>query len=298
MTFPRVSIVLVNWNGLKDTTECLDSIQRITYPNYEVIVVDNASAGDEAGIIAGMFRDYVRILRNAKNYGFAKGCNIGIKDALTRDPQHVLLLNNDTVVAPDFLERLLEVVESHDKVGIASGKIYAYEKPQLVWFAGGGPIDYMRGKTHVRQELVDSGQFDEVMEVEWLVGTFMLISRKVLDTVGWLDNRYFFGWEDVDLCIRASKQGFKVLYVPTSVIWHKGFSPGKQKRLSGRPVFYSTRGRFLFTHKNASKIQLTSSTLYFIWTFPKTSWQYSQLLHEWATPLYMLAGFLSFALRR
>jgi GT2 family glycosyltransferase len=298
MTFPKVSIVLVNWHGLRDTVECLESLQKITYPNYEVIVVDNDSGGDEAATIEERFRDYVKLIRNPKNYGFAKGCNIGIRDALARDPQYVLLLNNDTVVTHDFLEQLVQVVESYDRVGIAGGKIYAYENPKVVWFAGGAPIDYLRGKTPSRQSWLDSGIFDETEEVEWVVGTFMLISRDVLETVGTLDDRFFFGWEDVDLSVRATKHGFKVLYVPGSVIWHKGFSPGKEKRLSGKPVYYATRGRFLFTERNATKFQFMMSTLYFFATFPKTAWQYSRILHEWNTPLYMLWGFFDFALRR
>src|SRR4030043_230907 len=126
----------------------------------------------------------------------------------------------------------------------------------------------------------------------------MLLSRDLLLTAGTLDSRYFFGWEDVDLCVRAAKKGFKVLYVPTSVIWHKGFSTGKEKRLSGKPVYYATRGRFLFTWKNASKFQFLSSTLYFFATFPRTSWQYARILGEWTTPLYMLWGFADFVLRR
>jgi GT2 family glycosyltransferase len=194
MTFPKVSIVLVNWHGLRDTVECLESLQKTTYPNYEVIVVDNDSGGDEAATIEERFRDYVKLIRNPKNYGFAKGCNIGIRDALARDPQYVLLLNNDTVVTHDFLEQLVQVVESYDRVGIAGGKIYAYENPKVVWFAGGAPIDYLRGKTPSRQSWLDSGIFDETEEVEWVVGTFMLISRDVLETVGTLDDRFFFGW--------------------------------------------------------------------------------------------------------
>jgi GT2 family glycosyltransferase len=298
MTSPKVSIVLVNWKGLDDTLEALDSLQKITYPNYEVIVVDNDSGNDEAGAIEERFGSFVRILRNDKNYGFAKGCNTGIEDALPRDPQYILLLNNDTVVALDFLDQLIRVVESQDSVGVAGGKILAYENPRMVWFAGGHPIDYLRGKTPPRQEWVETGQFNKTEEVEWLVGTFMLISRQLLDTVGMLDDRYFFGWEDVDLCVRASKRGFKVLYVPDSVIWHKGFSPGKEKRLSGKPVYYATRGRFLFTQKNATKLQFATSTLHFFGTFPKTARYYSRILGERRTPLYMLWGFADFVLRR
>jgi GT2 family glycosyltransferase len=105
-----------------------------------------------------------------------------------------------------------------------------------------------------------------------------------------LDERFFFGWEDVDLCVRAARKGFKVLFVPESRIWHKGFGIDKRDRLMGMPVYYATRGQFLFMEKHFAKPQLAVAWLYFVVTFPGCVWVYSRILHQWKVPLYILWG--------
>jgi GT2 family glycosyltransferase len=201
-----------------------------------------------------------------------------------------VLLNNDTVVAPDFIEGLVRVAQSDERVGIAGGKVFCYELPELIWFAG-GIINYRTGRTPIRGSgEADKGQFDEIVRVDWISGCFMFISRDVLQAVGMLDERFFFGWEDVDLCVRAARKGFKVLFVPESRIWHKGFGINKRDRLMGMPVYYATRGQFLFMDKHFAKPQLAVAWLYFVVTFPRCVWDYSRILHQWKVPLYLLWG--------
>jgi GT2 family glycosyltransferase len=298
MPFPEASIILVNWNGLEDTIECLESLKKITYPNYEVIVVDNASRGDDVRILVERFGNYVHVIQNDKNYGFAKGCNIGIKDALARGTDYVLLLNNDTVVAPDFLEELVKVAQNNVEVGIVGGKIYTYESPEQIWFAGGS-INYWTGNTPIRGKgQIDCRQFEDICEVDWIVGCFMLISRDLLLTAGTLDDRLFFGWEDVDLCIRAQRSGFKVLFAPGSKIWHKALTPGKSERLAGLPAYHASKNHFIVLEKHGTKLQLASSISYFIITLPKVMWTYSSLLGQWKTSVYILWGFLDYLRRK
>jgi len=290
MSRPKVSVILVNWNNFKDTAECLESLKQTSYPNLEVVVVDNGSEGDDPRLIRERFGDHVYVIENDKNYGFAEGCNVGMKDALARGADYVVLLNNDTIVAPDFLEKLISVFESDQAIGIAGGKIYCYEAPGVVWSAGGS-INYWTGRTPIRgRGEVDHGQYEEIQAVDWICGCFMLISSKVLQTVGMLDNRFFFSWEDVDLCVRAARRGFKVLFVPQSKIWHKGFAPGKEKRLMGLPVYYAVRGHFIFVEKHFTKLQRLSSTLYFIISLPKVMWDCSRLLRHWKVSIYVLRG--------
>jgi GT2 family glycosyltransferase len=290
MSVPKVSVILVNWNNFKDTAECLGSLKKVTYPNYEVVVVDNGSAGDDVSLLRQDFGNFVKLIENDKNIGFAGGCNIGIKDALARGADYVVLLNNDTVVAPDFLEAVVKVGQSENKLGVAGGKIYCYELPETIWFAGGS-LNYLTGGTPIRGTgETDEGQFEEIAEVDWICGCYMFISREALQAVGMLDDRFFFGWEDVDFCVRAAKKGFKILFVPGSKIWHKGFGAEKRGRLTGMPVYYATRGQFLFRDKNFTRLQFISSTLCFFATFPKCIWSYSRLLNEWNVPLYLLWG--------
>jgi GT2 family glycosyltransferase len=290
MSFPKVSVITVNWNNFNDSAECLESLRKTTYPNFEVIVVDNGSGGDDVSLLKQRFGDFIRLIVNDKNAGFAGGCNIGIKDALARGADYVVLLNNDTVVAPDFIEGLVRVAQSDEWVGIAGGKVFCYELPELIWFAG-GIINYRTGRTPIRGSgEADKGQFDEIVRVDWISGCFMFISRDVLQAVGMLDERFFFGWEDVDLCVRAARKGFKVLFVPESRIWHKGFGINKRDRLMGMPVYYATRGQFLFMDKHFAKPQLAVAWLYFVVTFPGCVWDYSRILHQWKVPLYLLWG--------
>jgi len=290
ISFPKVSVITVNWNNFNDSAECLESLRKTTYPNFEVIVVDNGSVGDDVSLLKQRFGDSIRLIVNDKNSGFAGGCNIGIRDALARGADYVVLLNNDTVVAPDFLEGLVRVAQSDERVGIAGGKVFCYELPELIWFAG-GIINYRTGRTPIRGSgEADKGQFDEIVRVDWISGCFMFISRDVLQAVGMLDERFFFGWEDVDLCVRAARKGFKVLFVPESRIWHKGFGIDKRDRLMGMPVYYATRGQFLFMEKHFAKPQLAVAWLYFVVTFPGCVWVYSRILHQWKVPLYILWG--------
>ena len=121
---PKVAIVILNWNGLADTLECLDSLQKIVYPNYVVVVIDNGSNGNDAEIIKKKFGDFVFVIEEEKNLGFAGGCNEGIRWALHSGAKYVLLLNNDTVVDPNFLIELVNVAQNDPQIGIVGPKVY------------------------------------------------------------------------------------------------------------------------------------------------------------------------------
>ena len=236
---PKVSIVTLNWNTLNDTVECIESLQKVTYPNFEVIVVDNGSANNEGKILAERFEPFIRLIQNDINHGFARGCNIGMADALERGADYCLLLNNDTVVAPDFLDKMMEVVVSDPKIGIAGGKIYTYSDPERIWFAG-GLVKVGNETIDFRQAEKDQGQYEEVVECGWIIGCLMLISREVLEKVGLFDEKYFFGGEDIDLCMKAEAEGYRIVWAPHSKIWHKEFmsSGAKRARIFQLPMFY------------------------------------------------------------
>jgi GT2 family glycosyltransferase len=288
MSSPKLSIILVNWNNLADSVECLESLKKCTYSNYEVTVVDNGSGGDDARILNQKFGDYIRLIESEQNLGFAKGCNIGIKDALDRGADYVVLLNNDTIVTTDFLDEIVNVVGVQEKVGIAGGKILCYEFPDTIWFAG-GEIDYKTGKTPIRGSgEVDRGQYDQVADVDWICSCFMFISGDFLKEEGMLDERFFFGWEDADICVRAVKRGYRVIYVPEAKIWHKGWGRDKKRRLRGMPLYYATRGYFIFTDKHFSRLQLIRSWLYFIIKSPRFIWDYARITEQWKAPIYIL----------
>jgi len=321
---PKVSIIILNWNGWEDTLECLESIYQINYNNYNVILVDNDSednsiqtikeyANGEIEIKSKFFKythdnkpieimeysqreyeelkqkEYLNlnnkvkdsktnkliIIKNEKNYGFAEGNNIGIKFAQKLfDPDYFLLLNNDTVVEPNFLKELVEFADTDEKIGIVGPKIYYYNfknKDNYIWSAG--------GEIHLWRELIyshvgineeDLGQFDAVKEVEWVSGAALLLKTnanifKNLEC-GVLNNNYFFGTEDVELCIKTRKTGLKIFYVFRSKIWHKVGTSREKKKIKTRNFVDYFR---LIKHNFSLFFYIYHLILFFILILPK-----------------------------
>ena len=267
MSYPTVSIIILNWNGLEDTIECLESLRNIAYPSYNVVVVDNGSEGDDVRILREKFGDFIHVIENDKNYGFAEGANIGMRYALANlCPDFFLLLNNDTVVDPNFLGKLIDVALTDRKIGILGPKIYYYDAPDRVWFAGGN-INYWLGRLwHRGIGQIDSGHFNDISDVDFISGCCMLVSRDVLSNVGLLDSTFFFGTEDYDISIRATRNGFRVLFVPDAKIWHKiGRSTGRTGRKPTPFLAYCyVRNHFILMEKHWSRLQFVTSTIYFI----------------------------------
>ena len=260
---PKVSIIILNWNGLEDTVECLDSLKKITYPNYDIILVDNGSKGNDAEILREKFKDYIHIIENDKNYGFPEGCNIGMRYALKNSaPDYILLLNNDTTVAPDFLAEMVKIAESDPLIGIAGPKIYFYDAPNKIQSVG-AEIDWRKGQLFcVGLNEIDTGQFDKIREVDWVSGCAFLIKRTTIEDIGLLDSAYFRYVEEVDWCVRCKKSGYKVVFIPKAKIWHKGhFAPDEMSSLS---LYYMTRNRFLLMKKHARKSQFISFFIEFL----------------------------------
>ena len=220
MSEPLVYIIILNWNGKVDTLSCLQSIMDVRYPNFSVIMVDNASSDGTVESVKEKFPP-VKIIANTENLRFAGGNNIGIDYALQQKADYVLLLNNDTVVDPDFLNGLLKVAGSGERVGIVGPKIYYYNDPERIWFAG-GKVEYWKGwVSHTGIRELDHGQYDADRRVDYITGCCMLVKREVIERVGKLDEKFFIYGEDADWCLRASRAGYELVYVPSSKIWHK-----------------------------------------------------------------------------
>jgi len=253
---PKVSIIILNWNGLDDTIECLDSLKKIAYPDYDVVVVDNGSKGNDIEALKMRFGDYIKIIENDRNYGFAEGNNIGIRYALDNlDPDYILLLNNDTIVDPEFLTELVNAAESDPLIGIVAPKIYWYDEPNTVQSAG-GTINWWTGALSlIGVGEVDKGQFDHVKDVDWVIGGGLLMKRQVLERIGLLYRPYFAYFEEADWCTQCKKAGYRVVYVPKAKVWHK--TARATGRVSGLRLYYMTRNRFLFMKRNATGLQFS-----------------------------------------
>ena len=270
MSYPKVSIIILNWNGLEDTIECLESLEKVTYPNFKVVVVDNGSKGDDVQVLKEKFGHYIHLVCNDKNYGFAGGSNIGIRYALDKlNPGYLLLLNNDTVVDPGFLTQMIKVAEADLTIGIAGVKVYSYDSAQWlqsVW----GKINFWKGHAEVipsvisgriRSREIDQGQYDQIKEVDWVTGCCFLLKKDAIEKVGLFDEGYFSFWEELDYCLRAKKAGYKTVFIPKGKVWHKLLRSAE--KVPGLAEYYSVRNRFRFMRKHATRWQYGSFLLYF-----------------------------------
>jgi GT2 family glycosyltransferase len=260
--YPKIAIVILNWNGLQDTLECLRSIQKITYPNYTTVVIDNGSKGNDAEIIKEKFGDFVYMVEEDKNLGFAGGCNVGIRWALQSGAKYILLLNNDTVVDAGFLTELVSIAQNNLQIGIVGPKVYYYEQPKKI-FNVGGKVNFFTGRTlFIGQGSTDDRQFDNLEEVDFVVGCALLIKEEAIRRIGLLNEKYFSYYEETEWCTKVRKAGFKVFYVPKAKIWHK--SP--KTRTSELEKYYLTRNRFLFVKRNSTSFQFIIFNAFFIAT--------------------------------
>ena len=256
MNHPKISVIILNWNGLEDTIECLESLRKATYPNYDVVLVDNGSEGNDVRILREKFGNYIHIIENDRNYGFAEGMNIGMRNALhDSNPDYFLLLNNDTVVAPNCLAELVKVAESDPLIGIVGPKIRWYHDPNRIQSVG-GQLNWWTGQRYlIGYNQIDQGQFDEVREVDWVSGAALLIRRRTVADIGLLHAEYFLYSEEVDWCARCRKAGYKVAFAPAAEVWHK--CEWETKGIGRYQLYYMTRNRYLFMRRNATRQQFT-----------------------------------------
>ncbi len=220
MSMPTVFIILVNWNGKSVTLECLESLKHVSYANRSVLVVDNASSDGSQEEIAERFPEVI-LLRMDENLRFAGGNNAGIRYALRHGADMVLLLNNDTTVAPGFLEPLVRRLQSSPGIGMTTPKILYEADPKRVWFAGASISFWSGTMKHIGIREMDGGQFDEPRESDYATGCCALTTRAVIESVGVLDESFFMYGEDADWSMRIRRSGLRIMYEPASVIWHK-----------------------------------------------------------------------------
>ena len=221
----NTSIIIVNWNGYDHLATCLSSVFKQTYKNFEVIFIDNGSTDDSVEYVKQNFPQ-VRIMVSKKNHGFADGNNIGIGQALKNpEIQYIATLNNDTEVDQDWLKQLITVVEQDERIGAVSSKILFFNQRNIIDSTGdfllsGGLKVVARG---YKQE--DKGQFDKIEECFSARAGAALYRGQMLEEVclngEYFDSHYFAYIEDVDLSIRARFLGWKIMYAPKAIVYHK-----------------------------------------------------------------------------
>jgi hypothetical protein len=276
MIYPKVSIIILNWNGLKDTIECLESLKKITYPNYEVIVVDNGSKGNDADILEEKYGDYIKIIRNKENLGFTGGNNVAIHYALHRkhSPDYVFLLNNDAIPEPNCLTVCVQVAQFSDSAVVGA----------IIKSTHGGEV-FIGTPCSLLSEFFPLCHFisyrppsplPRFWEVGRVNGSAMLISRELLERAErergyYLRPDFFLYLDEPEFCHYTRKSGYKVVMARDAVVYHHyGKSIGLSSPLA---LYYFTR----------NKILLANQVL---------PWHLKVLFHLWYIPARLIQAFL------
>lgn len=236
---PKVFIVILNYNGKNVIKKCLASVFKIDYPNFEVVIVDNNSTDGSFEVAKSTFSK-ASFIKNEENLGFSAGSNIGIRFALERMAEYVLVLNQDTEVEKDFLKKLTEEGEKDDRAGILSPVIFSGNTKE-VWFSG-GKIKWLRMKFQHEKDIKEK----ESYETKYLTGCAMLIKAEVFKKIGLFDENFFLYWEDTDFSFRARKAGFRNKVVSASWVYHFEESEKNNKN----KIYWLVFSGLLFFKKN------------------------------------------------
>ena len=211
---PHVTCIILNWNGWRDTVECLHALKECDYPHLSIIVVDNGSTNDSVDRMRTAYPDILQI-ENPKNLGFAGGNNVGIRYALDHRAQYVWLLNNDTKPAPDALSALVTKAVIDNKIGAVASVTYYSDSPTNVEAWAGARVNLGIGCAQNSKVPRGDSWFHS------LNGTSMLISCQAIKEIGLLDEGFFLYWEDTEFCLRLRKKGWRIAAAPDSRVWHK-----------------------------------------------------------------------------
>jgi len=310
-TWPKVAIIVLNWNGWRDTIECLESLQRLTYPNYQIIVVDNGSTDDSIEKIKAWARgeipvesqfvdyesttkpvkwvDYDReiakaggipkeeteleqfpsnrrlvLIQTGENLGFAAGNNIAIEYALKREYPYICLLNNDTVVKLDFLEKLIETLESCPYLMAVGPKILYKDDPTRIWYAGARLRLCLANAVHLGLNKIDGDQWIGVRLTDHVSGCCFVARKCLFKTVGLLDEDFFFGHEDTALSCVAKRQGVLLGVDLDAKIYHK--FGGTLERENPVYIYYHNKNRLLILKKHGSLLERILGFFFYVLT--------------------------------
>lgn len=251
VSLPYVFVVALNWNGAADTLVCLDSLAALTYPSFNVVVVDNGSTDDSLARLRTYAAPYpLTLLETGNNLGYAGGNNVGTRHALEHGADFVLILNNDTTVAPDFLERLVESAQRNPDAGVFSARIMYFDEPERVWFDGA-----RWNPSSLRLEWPGQGAEEHTLDTidhdtDYACGAALFFRSEVARQIGLLDESFFLVWEEVDWGFRARKAGWRNIVVPAAKVWHKiGVSFGSES--SPLRTYFSIRNELLWFSRHA-----------------------------------------------
>lgn len=239
----KVAVIILNYKLLHDSLKCIESVKKSAYKNLDIYVIDNNSQDGSAESLSKI--SGIKFIQNGKNFGYTGGNNIGIKNALKSNTDYIFILNPDTLIDKNTIKNL--VTESEDLNSDIAGPKILFPDKKTIWYAGGIlNIENVLG-SHRGVDERDNNQYDQSCETDFITGAAMFVKREVFEKIGFFDENYFLYLEDLDFCFRAKRVGFKLLYIPQALVYHKN----ARSTGLGSPMqdYYITRNRMLFAAK-------------------------------------------------
>ncbi|UCH92186.1 MAG: glycosyltransferase family 2 protein [Candidatus Aminicenantes bacterium] len=248
--YPKVIVLLLNWNGRDLMKDSCESYLNNDYPNFEVVMIDNGSTDDSVDYVKTNFPGVI-ILRNERNLGYSGGFNVGLNYAFNQNnADYVLISNNDVKADHKVISELVKVAESDDTIGFATGKVFYYDHPNILQTVGkkSDPVRWNGGDIGVREE--DRGQYDEISEREFADDIYTLVRKKLYRKIGGYNTTFFLQCEEYDWQARAKKKGYRIMFTPFAKIWHKdSMTLGKTSPLKS---YYDARNPMIVILKHKS----------------------------------------------
>lgn len=253
----KVVVITLNYNHAQLTIDCISSVLKSTFEDFVVLIVDNGSAIEDYKILLSAFNHInVVVTRIDKNVGYVGGVNHGLKEALKFNPEYFLIMNNDTLLDSLAMHSLVETAQEYKNNAIVSGKTYNMDEPETLQYIGqecvnANKFQYIAYVKGMRE--LDTGQYDQVMEMGMLDDIFWLLPRKIFDTVGYYSTDFFLYGEQNDYALRAVKAGFKLVYTPYAKTWHylhQTTSPGEI--MSSKIVFWQSYATMILVFRHLS----------------------------------------------
>lgn len=291
MNEPNVSVIVLHWDGLEYTKACIQSILKSCYTHYKIWVINNNPQVQLNITLSDFPAEIVRVINTNRNLGYAGGNNFGIELSITDGAEYIWIVNNDVIVDPNALSQLVEAAKYKPRISFCGPLVLIREDPHRILSAGGylrdGYKSEFRGVGHL-----NLGQFSKLEQVDYLSGCALLVSIKMIKSIGMLNEKYFLYHEDVEWCYRAKKAGFEVLFVPDAYVWH----PDTRLRDDASPnvVYYMTRNQLMFLKDyNFSRFLIFKTCLTYLRTW--LSWKLRPKWHGKVTQAEaLLMGLIDF----
>jgi len=262
---PLVSIVILNWNGLDDTLKCLDSVKELKYKNYEVIIVDNGSEGSIKPLEKRITKN-VKLVKNEINMGFAGG---EVSALPYCEGEYILLLNNDATIKADAIEKALQTFSLDEKIAVVGSRSYSVDEDSE---ASHGFYSFQRIDPITSEVATYSSDDNKVTDWPTVSGSGVIIKKSVIDSIGYFDERFFAYYEETDLFARYLRAGFRIVYNPSFIIWHKDGASTRNKRFMY--YYLMLKNQFLFSYKNFDKSYLRQFKKTYFRNFRRSLWIY------------------------